>query len=210
MPLNRGLLVSFEGGEGVGKSTALTAAKEFLSARGERVLALREPGGTALGEQLRRLLLDAREQGIAPEAELLLMFASRAQLLAERVRSALAAGMVVLCDRFTDASFAYQGAGRGLPMAWIAELERRVVGMKPALTILLDLPVATSRQRLCGREPDRIEREEIGFFERVRAAYLERARREPDRFRIIDAARAPEKVAAEVGRALEALLARHR
>lgn len=208
--MNRGLLVSFEGGEGVGKSTALTAAEEFLRARGERVLALREPGGTALGEHLRRLLLDAREQGIAPETELLLMFASRAQLLAERVRSALAADMVVLCDRFTDASFAYQGAGRGLPMAWIAELERRVVGIKPALTILLDLPVATSRQRLCGREPDRIEREEIGFFERVRAAYLERARREPDRFRIIDAARAPEAVAAEVECALEALLERRR
>jgi dTMP kinase len=206
VPVRPGLLVSFEGGEGAGKSTALAAAEAFLRGRGEPVLVVREPGGTALGERLRALLLDVRQEGIAPEAELLLMFASRAQLLAERVRPALTAGFIVLCDRFTDASFAYQGGGRGLPLAWIAELERRVVGFKPALTILLDLSVQASRQRLAQREPDRIEREEDLFFERVRMGYLERARREPERFRVVDAGQRPEAVGEEVRCALESLL----
>lgn len=206
MPVNPGVLVSFEGGEGVGKSTALAAAEAFLRGSGEPVLVLREPGGTMLGERLRALLLDGSIEGIAPEAELLLMFASRAQLLAERIRPALAEGFIVLCDRFTDASFAYQGAGRGLPLSWIAELERRVVGIKPHLTILLDLPVHLARQRLARRESDRIEREDDAFFERVRSSYLDRARREPDRFRIIDAEQPPESVAAQVERALASFL----
>lgn len=206
MPVNPGVLVSFEGGEGVGKSTALAAAEAFLRRSGEPVLVLREPGGTMLGERLRALLLDGSIEGIAPEAELLLMFASRAQLLAERIRPALAEGFIVLCDRFTDASFAYQGAGRGLPLSWIAELERRVVGIKPHLTILLDLPVHLARQRLARRESDRIEREDDAFFERVRSSYLDRARREPDRFRIIDAEQPPESVAAQVERALASFL----
>lgn len=204
--MNPGVLVSFEGGEGVGKSTALAAAEAFLRRSGEPVLVLREPGGTMLGERLRALLLDGSIEGIAPEAELLLMFASRAQLLAERIRPALAEGFIVLCDRFTDASFAYQGAGRGLPLSWIAELERRVVGIKPHLTILLDLPVHLARQRLARRESDRIEREDDAFFERVRSSYLDRARREPDRFRIIDAEQPPESVAAQVERALASFL----
>lgn len=204
--MNPGVLVSFEGGEGVGKSTALAAAEAFLRRSGEPVLVLREPGGTMLGERLRALLLDGGVEGIAPEAELLLMFASRAQLLAERIRPALAEGFIVLCDRFTDASFAYQGAGRGLPLSWIAELERRVVGIKPHLTILLDLPIHLARQRLARRESDRIEREDDAFFERVRSSYLDRARREPDRFRIIDAEQPPESVAAQVERALASFL----
>lgn len=208
--MSAGLLVSIEGGEGAGKSTVLAAAEAFLRGRGEQVVSVREPGGTALGERLRTLLLEPGNEPIAPAAELLLIFASRAQLIAERIRGALERGAVVLCDRFTDASFAYQGAGRGLDLAWIAELERRVVGFKPALTILLDLPVADAQRRLGERPRDRIEREDATFFERVRTAYLERARREPARFRVIDAAQPPGVVAAAVQEALDALLRRHR
>lgn len=197
-------------GGGGRKSTVLAAAEAFLRGRGEQVVSVREPGGTALGERLRTLLLEPGSEPIAPAAELLLIFASRAQLIAERIRGALERGAVVLCDRFTDASFAYQGAGRGLDLAWIAELERRVVGFKPALTILLDLPVADAQRRLGERPRDRIEREDATFFERVRTAYLERARREPARFRVINAAQPPGVVAAAVQEALDALLRRHR
>ncbi|MDW8479542.1 MAG: dTMP kinase [Xanthomonadales bacterium] len=210
MPVRRGLLVSFEGGEGAGKSTVIAAAARFLAARGERVVCLREPGGTPLGEALRGLLLEGRGEAIAPEAELLLMFASRAQLLRERLRPALAEGAVVLCDRFTDASFAYQGGGRGLPLEWIAELERRVVGLKPDLTLLLDLPPERSAERLAGRPLDRIEREGHEFFARVRGVYRERAAREPERFRMIDAGAAPAAVTAAVEAALLELLGRCR
>ncbi len=184
----RGLFISIEGGEGAGKSTVMAALSEALVARGHEVVLTREPGGTPEGEAIRALLLDPGNH-LLPETELLLMFASRAQLVRQCVLPALARGAAVLTDRFTDASFAYQGGGRGLDMARIAELERWAAGIKPDLTFLLDVGVAEglARARLRGGEPDRIERERGDFFERVRATYLLRAAAEPDRFRLIDA-----------------------
>jgi len=153
----------------------------------------REPGGTPLGEAVRGIVLDPAQHGLAAETELLLMFASRAQLVREVITPALHAGKWVLCDRFADASYAYQGAGRGQPVQRIAELERwACAGIKPDLTLLLDLPVATGRARAAGRgDADRIEVEADSFFERVRACYRERAAAEPDRFRVIDASQSP-------------------
>lgn len=204
-----GKLVSVEGGEGAGKSTVLRVIAEALAARGVEVVVTREPGGTAAGEAIRALLLDPGH-ALSAEAELLLMFASRAQLVRERVRPALARGAWVLSDRFTDASFVYQGAGRGLEAGLIAELERWAVGLRPDLTFLLDVGVARGLARMQGRDagPDRIEREDPEFFERVRAAYLARARAEPKRWVVIDANREAAAVAAEVERTLAAWLER--
>lgn len=184
----RGWFISVEGGEGAGKSTVMAALSEALAARGHEVVLTREPGGTPEGEAIRALLLDPAKH-LLPETELLLMFASRAQLVRQCVLPALARGAAVLTDRFTDASFAYQGGGRGLEMGRIAELERWAAGIKPDLTFLLDVGVAEglARARSRGGEPDRIERERADFFERVRATYLARAAAEPGRFRLIDA-----------------------
>jgi dTMP kinase len=195
----RGLLVTIEGGEGAGKSTVLAAVQELLRARGFEVVATREPGGTTAGEALRALLLDPASR-LAPEAELLLMFAARAQLVREVVRPALARGAAVLSDRFTDASYAYQGGGRGIESGTIAALERWAVGLKPDLTLLLDVgvEVGLARARSRGGEPDRIESERGEFFERVRAAYLARAQAEPARFRVVDAAQPAPAVVAQV------------
>jgi len=203
----RGRLVSFEGGEGAGKSTAIAAAVAALCARGCEVVQVREPGGTALGEAIRSLLLAPEHRGMCAQTELLLMFASRAQLVDEIVRPALARGAWVVADRFTDASFAYQGGGRGLDSGLIAELERRAVGLRPDLSLLLDLPVAEGLARARGRggEADRIERESAEFFERVRASYRELARREPSRWRVIDASRPVDVVAGEVAECVLAL-----
>jgi dTMP kinase len=183
-----GLFISIEGGEGAGKSTVIAALREALAGTGREVVLTREPGGTPEGEAIRALLLDPANH-LAAEAELLLMFASRAQLVRQLIRPALARGAVVVADRFTDASFAYQGGGRGLDMGWIAELERRAAGIKPDLTLLLDVGVAQglARARARGGDPDRIEREREDFFERVRATYLARAAAEPGRFRVVDA-----------------------
>lgn len=195
-----GRLISIEGGEGAGKSTVRHALHELLEARGLRVLDVREPGGTELGEAVRALLLEPDRHPVCAEAELLLMFASRAQLVRERIVPALAAGEWVVSDRFTDASFAYQGAGRGIDSACIAELERWVVGLKPDLTLLLDVGVETglTRARQRGAAPDRIEQEANAFFERVRKRYLQRAAAEPDRFRVIDAGQPAARVVAAV------------
>jgi dTMP kinase len=184
----RGLFISIEGGEGAGKSTVMSALGEALLARGREVVTTREPGGTPEGEAIRALLLDPGNQ-LRPEAELLLMFASRAQLVRQVIAPALARGAAVVADRFTDASFAYQGGGRGLDMGVIAELERWAAGLRPDLTFLLDVGVdeGLARARSRGGEPDRIERERGDFFERVRATYLARAAAEPQRFRLIDA-----------------------
>lgn len=191
--------VSFEGGEGAGKSTVITAAAEFLRAAGETVLLLREPGGTAVGEAVRAVLLNPELRGLCAESELLLMMASRAQLVRERILPALERGEWVLCDRFTDASFAYQGGGRGIDSGRIAELERWVAGLKPGLSFLLDLPVETGLARAGSRAaPDRIEAESIAFFERVRASYRSRAAAEPQRWCVLDASRPAEAVAAAV------------
>lgn len=191
--------VSFEGGEGAGKSTVITAAAEFLRAAGETVLLVREPGGTAVGEAVRAVLLNPELPGLCAESELLLMMASRAQLVRERILPALDRGEWVLCDRFTDASFAYQGGGRGIDSGRIAELERWVAGLKPGLSFLLDLPVETGLARAGSRAaPDRIEAESIAFFERVRASYRSRAAAEPQRWCVLDASRPAEAVAAAV------------
>jgi dTMP kinase len=199
MSARRGLLVSIEGGEGAGKSTVLAAVRDVLQARGFEVVATREPGGTAAGEAVRALLLN-NGTSLVPEAELLLMFASRAQLVRELVQPALARGAAVVSDRFTDASFAYQGGGRGIDSGIIAGLERWAAGIKPDLTLLLDVgvEVGMARARSRGGDPDRIESERGEFFERVRASYLARASAEPARFRVIDAAQPAATVVAKV------------
>ncbi|HEY6985126.1 MAG TPA: dTMP kinase, partial [Rhodanobacteraceae bacterium] len=185
-----GCLITLEGGEGAGKSTALDAVRERLESRGIDVIVTREPGGTVLGEAVRAIVLDPARRDLCAESELLLMFAARAQLVRELIRPALAAGQWVVSDRFTDASYAYQGAGRGQPEQRIAELEHWAAVLKPDLTLLLDLPSAEGLARIGGRgQADRIELESADFFERVRAAYRARAAAEPGRFRIIDASR---------------------
>lgn len=196
-------LITLEGGEGAGKSTVLAALRDTLQASGVEVVCTREPGGTPLAEQIRGLLLSTPADGRpheppAPVTELLLMFAARAQLVRKTLLPALQRGAWVLSDRFTDASYAYQGAGRGGDDGFIAELERRAVGIAPALTLLLDLPVKVGLQRVRGRgAADRIECEREDFFERVRAGYLARAAAEPQRFRVIDATQSVEAVAAQ-------------
>ena len=204
-----GRLITLEGGEGAGKSTVLEAVRAQLSAHGIDVLVTREPGGTPAGEAIRSVLLDARLRGLSAEAELLLMFAARAQLVRDVVLPALTRGHWVLSDRFTDASFAYQGGGRGQPLARIADLERwAALGVRPDLTLLLDLPVADGLRRASDRgTADRIEMENEEFFERVRAAYRGRAAAEPGRFRIIDASRPLDAVLADVRATLDHYLA---
>ncbi len=206
-----GMLISIEGGEGAGKSTVLNAIRDVLLAQGMNVVLTREPGGTSSGEIIRQVLLDP-SSSLAAETELLLMFASRAQLVAEVIRPALDRGDVVLTDRFTDASFAYQGGGRGLDCSRIAELERWAVGIRPDLTFLLDVGVelGLARARLRGVALDRIESEQLDFFERARAAYLARAVAEPQRFRLIDAAQSPEAVLSAVRLTLSAWLEQSR
>ncbi|WP_233843047.1 dTMP kinase [Dyella sp. 2HG41-7] len=192
----RGRFISLEGGEGAGKSTLLAGLRDHLVARGVTLLQVREPGGTPLGESIRAIVLDPAHSSISAESELLLMFAARAQLVRERIAPALDAGQWVLCDRYVDASYAYQGGGRGQPMERIAELERwACAGLKPDMTLLLDLPVSTGRARAAGRgAADRIETEADAFFERVRETYRARAQNEPQRFRVIDASASPDKV----------------
>ncbi|MDX1549240.1 MAG: dTMP kinase [Lysobacter spongiicola] len=196
-------LVTLEGGEGAGKSTVLAALRAILEDCGREVVSTREPGGTPLAEQIRGLLLDQSHEPPTAEAELLLMFAARAQHVGGSVLPALGRGAWVLSDRFTDASYAYQGAGRGGDAGLIGLLEERVVGIVPGLTLLLDVPVEVGLARALKRaEADRIESEAAEFFERVRSGYLARARAEPGRFRIIDASLPLEEVR---GQAVEAL-----
>jgi len=196
-------LITLEGGEGAGKSTVLAALRDSLQATGAEVVCTREPGGTPLAEQIRGLLLSTPSEGrhhepLAAVTELLLMFAARAQHVRETLLPALQRGAWVLSDRFTDASYAYQGAGRGGNESFIAELERHAVGIVPALTLLLDVPVDVGLRRVRGRgAADRIEGEREDFFERVRSGYLARAAAEPQRFRIVDASQSVEAVAAQ-------------
>lgn len=198
-----GRLITLEGGEGAGKSTAMAHLAARIAARGVELVQVREPGGTAIGEAIRGVLLDPANTGLCAETELLLMFASRAQLVRETIQPALARGAVVLSDRFTDASFAYQGGGRGIDAGRIAELERWVCGIKPDLSFLLDLPIDQGLARARGRGPaDRIEGETDGFFERVRGVYRRRATEEPKRWRVIDASQTVDAVLA----ALDAVL----
>lgn len=204
--------ISLEGGEGAGKTTALNAIRQALEAHGHTVLLTREPGGTPLAERIRALVLtpdpEIAAEPLSAEAELLLVFAGRAQHVRQVVQPGLAQGTYVLSDRFTDSSYAYQGGGRGLDPAFIAELERRTVGLQPGLTLLLDVDVAVGRARASGRDegPDRIEREQDDFFQRVRNVFRERAAAEPGRFRVIDASQDQAGVAAQVVAAIDAYL----
>ena len=206
----RGAFITLEGGEGAGKSTVLAHIRDYLGAAGIDALFTREPGGTEAGEAIRRVLLDPAYRGLCAESELLLMFASRAQLVRAVIAPALAAGRWVVSDRFTDASFAYQGGGRGQPVTRIADLERWAAdGLRPDLTLLLDLPVAQGLARAGARggDADRIEEEQLDFFEHVRAAYRQRAAADPARFRVIDASQSIDGVTAQVEQALAQFLA---
>jgi dTMP kinase len=210
MSTTRGRLISFEGGEGAGKSTVIHAVQARLRERAIRFESTREPGGTPLAEAIRALALSAEWQGrMCAETELLLVFAARAQHVRERILPLLEAGTWVIADRFTDASFAYQGGGRGQPEERIRALESwAACDLQPDLTFLLDLPVQTGLARADARGPrDRMELEQESFFERVRVAYLRRAAQSPERFRIIDASRPREEVADSVLQALDAWLA---
>jgi dTMP kinase len=189
--LKRGLFITFEGIDGAGKSTHVAWSAEFLRARGIALTLTREPGGTVLGEKLRELLL-ATEEHIDAETEALLMFAARRQHLEEVIRPALVRGDCVLCDRFTDASFAYQGGGRGVEKKKLVTLERWVhPDLQPDLTVLFDVSAQLGRERVARiKSPDRFERESAEFFGRVRGAYLERMAESPHRFVRIDGSRA--------------------
>lgn len=196
-----GRFVTFEGLDGAGKTTQVRAVAEALGGCGIDVEITREPGGTRLGERLREILLG--DEPLIPDAELLLLFAARADHIATRIRPALRRGAWVLCDRFTDASYAYQGGGRGIPAERIAILESWVQrDLRPDLTIILDLPVEESLARISGglfqETRDRFERERLEFFERVRDAYLARCRRQPERFRRIDGALDIPEVTSEI------------
>ncbi|MBK5938994.1 dTMP kinase [Halochromatium roseum] len=196
----RGRFITLEGGEGAGKTTQLRRLVDWLQGQGIDPLVTREPGGTAAAERMRALLLDSTNAELCPDAELLLVFAARADHLRQRVEPALAAGRWVVCDRFTDATYAYQGGGRGLDRARIEVLERFVQrGLQPDLTLMFDLPVATGLARARQRSaPDRFEAEDLAFFERVRASYREIAERSADRVCLIRADQTEEAVAAEV------------
>ncbi|WP_278420003.1 dTMP kinase [Stutzerimonas kunmingensis] len=185
----KGLFLTLEGPEGAGKSTNREYLAERLRASGVDVVLTREPGGTTLAERIRELLLTPADEPMAVDTELLLVFAARAQHLAQVIRPALERGAVVLCDRFTDATYAYQGGGRGLSIERIAQLEAFVQGeLRPDLTLIFDLPVEVGLARAAARgRLDRFEQEGLRFFESVRRAYLERAKAAPSRYRIIDA-----------------------
>ncbi len=204
-----GKFITLEGIEGVGKSTNLDFIHRQLLAAGKQVVVTREPGGTPLGEAIRGLLLDPAYTGMDATCELQLMFAARAEHLARVIRPALEAGSWVLCDRFTDATYAYQGGGRGIDTGKIAALEQLVQGaFRPDLTLLLDVPVEVGLARANNRSaPDRFEQEEIAFFRRVRAAYLQLAARHAGRYRVIDAGRPLEEVQARLDKVIrEALI----
>lgn len=203
--IQRGKFITIEGGEGVGKTTNRDFVAAWLRERGIRLCETREPGGTALGEQLRDLLLTNSEPAPSDMTELLLIFAARAQHIAEVIEPALARGEWVLCDRFTDATFAYQGAGRGLDIAVIATLESTVQGtLRPDLVLLLDVDPAIGLERALQRgEPDRFEQETRAFFERVRRGYLDRAQADPDRYQVIDAGQSLASVTAQLQVVLE-------
>ncbi len=194
--MNRGQFVTLEGGEGVGKTTQIGFIKHYLVEQGIDVVLTREPGGTVLAEKIRDLLLENHAETLSSQAELLMMFAARAQHLDNVIWPALRQGQWVVCDRFTDASYAYQGGGRGMALRQIQALETMIQGdFRPDLTLLLDAPVAIGLQRAKKRGPvDRFESEQFEFFDKVRQAYLSRAQQEPQRIRVIDAARPLEDV----------------
>ncbi len=202
----RGRFITFEGAEGVGKSTQIAHAAAHLRARGLEPVVTREPGGTPLAERLRRLVLEPQDGPVDAATELLLIFAARANHVATVIRPALRRGRFVLCDRFTDATLAYQGGGSGMNEAWIRQLARIAhPRLEPDLTLLLDADPSVTMARLAGRGgcADRFESEGGAFFERVRRRYLAIAAAEPGRVRVIDASKGEAEVAAAVVRAIE-------
>jgi len=197
-----GRFVTFEGIDGAGKSSHIDALADWLSARGHEVVVTREPGGTELAEALRELVL---HRSMDAMTEALLVFAARRDHLQQRIEPALAAGKTVLCDRFTDATFAYQGGGRGFDLAMLAQLERWVQqGRQPDLTLWFDLPAATAAaRRAAARAPDRFESQDVAFFERVRNGYAARRAADPGRFAVLDADQPRETVRAQIERAVQ-------
>ena len=204
----RGTFITLEGVDGAGKSTHAAWLVDVLQARGRRVIATREPGGTSLGEALREILL---HRSMAHESEALLMFAARREHVVQVIRPALERGDIVVSDRFTDATYAYQGGGHGVSLELIGMLEQIVhPDCNPDLTLLFDVPGAVSRERLDrmsarGHVLDKFEREAAGFFDRVRSAYLTRAKADPRRFRVIDSSRPLAEVRADLARIVDAL-----
>jgi dTMP kinase len=209
-----GKFITIEGGEGVGKSTQIAALRDWLGSRGLEVVLTREPGGTPLAERIRNLLLHPNAETMPATCELLLMFAARSSHIENVIRPALTRGAWVVCDRFTDSTYAYQGAGRGVDFEQIATLEQLVQGpLRPDLTLLLDAPVETSLARAQSRNlalevTDRFEREQHDFFERVRHGYLSRARQHPERFAVIDATAELDAVGREIKATVQARLFR--
>ncbi|MCV6625760.1 MAG: dTMP kinase [Cellvibrionaceae bacterium] len=200
-----GRFITVEGTEGVGKTSNIDFIRRQLEAQGIEVMCSREPGGTPLAEQIRELLLAKRDEAVDETAELLLMFAARAQHLNQKIKPALAQGAWVLCDRFTDATYAYQGGGRDLSVDTIAKLEDLVQGsLRPDATFILDIDVETGLKRASARsEADRFESEQLEFFEKVRSVYLARAKAEPQRYHIIDAGQELAAVQAQIAEVLE-------
>lgn len=203
-----GKFITLEGGEGAGKSSNVEFLRGLVADAGHAVITTREPGGTALAESIRDVLLAERDVAMPDMTELLLMFAARSAHLAEKIKPALAANTWVICDRFTDASYAYQGAARGMGDAPIAALEQLVQGaLRPDRVLLFDLPVATGLARTQTRGTDnRFDHEHVAFHEQVRAAYLARAGAQPQRYSLIDAAATPAQVQAQLRGALASLL----
>lgn len=204
----KGRFLTVEGGEGAGKSTNIEYIKEYLANQGIDLVCTREPGGTAYAEKIRNLLLSHESEPLAADAELLLIFAARAQHLNQLILPALERGQWVLCDRFTDATYAYQGAGRNLGCDKVAMLETFVQGgMRPDLTIILDVPVELGMQRVQSRgELDRFETEKTEFFKTVRQTYLDMATKDKKRYRIIDTSVSLDQVQSHIGDVLEQLL----
>ena len=203
-----GKFITLEGGEGAGKTTCMKHVEQRIRGAGIELCVTREPGGTRSGEKIREILLDRGNFDILDDTELMLMFAARSQHLHELIRPALAADTWVLCDRFTDATYAYQGGGRGIPNERIAILEDWVQqGLKPDLTLLLDLPVEVGLKRAGLRStPDRFESENVSFMERMRSAYLEIAGNEPDRVKVIDSAQELDDVLLQIDVVLNDLI----
>jgi dTMP kinase len=211
-----GVFITFEGIEGSGKSTQISRLLQYLTERRRLATLTREPGGTPIGDQVRRILLDPLNRRLDPTAELLLYAASRAQHLREVIRPALAEGRIVLCDRFSDATLAYQGYGRGLSVPDIRELDRIVTaGLRPRLTVLLDLPAETGLGRARDRNTSeglhgeaRFENEDIVFHSMVRDGYLQLAKEEPGRIRVVNAAQSPEEVQEDIRKIVDEVLAK--
>ncbi len=203
-----GKFITVEGIEGAGKTTCMQVVTEVIEHQGINAIHTREPGGTDLGEDLRSLLLGHKHTGMSDDAELLMMFAARAEHIAQKIQPALDDGTWVLCDRFTDATYAYQGYGRGIPLEKIAGLENWVQGtLRPDLTLLMDLPVEVGMERAGKRSaPDRFESEAWDFFERIRQGYLSIAAEQPSRVKVIDASQDLPDVQAQVKTAIEAFV----